>query len=311
MKNKFFIIPALLLMACCAKEYDDTSLKNSLDELEYRVSVLEDRCRRINTNISALENIIAKSPEKDRISSVVPIMEDDVLIGYTISFVYGEPIVIYVAQDGEDGLDGVDGKDGQDGLVPAISIITENGVSYWALNGEFILDADGQRVPLIVNGGESSVGRTPMLKIENGLWYYSMDSGKTWQKVEVTVTYGLGNIFDSVSQTNTDVVFTLSDGSTISFPKKADISLSLSAVQLSVPAMQSVQLNYTVAGTDNGTVVDAFAQGDWRAEVIPSNAKEGVVVITAPAASGPSSVVVFATASTGLSVYRTVKVSIQ
>ena len=50
--------------------------------------------------------------------------------------------------DGKDGKDGIDGNDGKDGLPPLISIAQDeaDGNWYWTLNGEWLLDANNQRV---------------------------------------------------------------------------------------------------------------------------------------------------------------------
>lgn len=309
MKKIIYLLGALCLLSACGK-VDDTSLVQSLDELEFRLNVVEDRCRRINTNIKALKSIVLKSPEKDRITAVLPIKEGDEVTGYRIEFAYGESVEVFCAKDGKDGVDGVDGKDGKDGMVPAIGMKTEGNTSYWTINGEYILDADGQRIPLVVKGQSSMDGRTPMLKTEGGEWFCSMDGGATWKKIDVSVRYGDGNIFSSVTQNDTEVVFTLSDGTSINIPKKSDIALTLSDASLAISAGQTTEVSYQVSGGDAQNVVDAFAQGAWKAEVTASSETAGKIRITAPADAKNSTVVVFATSGSGLSVYRTIKLTV-
>lgn len=58
-----------------------------------------------------------------------------------------------------------------DGKSPDISVKqAADGKWYWTLNGEWLLDKDGNTIPVT---GERGV--TPSMKIENGKWYVSYD----------------------------------------------------------------------------------------------------------------------------------------
>lgn len=58
-----------------------------------------------------------------------------------------------------------------DGQSPDISVKqAADGEWYWTLNGEWLLDKDGNTIPVT---GECGV--TPSMKIENGKWYVSYD----------------------------------------------------------------------------------------------------------------------------------------
>ena len=100
----------------------------------------------------------------------------------------GAPITIYHGKDGEDGKDGengVDGSDGTDGYTPKISAAKdEDGVYYWTLDGEWLLDASGQKIPVQgsngADGEDGADGVTPQFKIEEGIWYVSYDGGAGW-----------------------------------------------------------------------------------------------------------------------------------
>ena len=89
--------------------------------------------------------------------------------GYTIEFLHQSPITIYNGekgdkgdpgqdgQDGQDGADGQDGVDGQDGQTPEIGLVKdEAGDWYWTLNGELMLDQDGN--PIRANGHDGADG---------------------------------------------------------------------------------------------------------------------------------------------------------
>lgn len=56
--------------------------------------------------------------------------------------------------DGEDGADGENGTDGKDGHTPVISIDTFEGKLYWKIDGEWLKDADGNKVPATGEKGD-------------------------------------------------------------------------------------------------------------------------------------------------------------
>ena len=115
MKKFYFILFAVLAMAVsCTEPYDDTQIRTDIEDLKERVTALEELCREMNTNISSMQAILTALQNNDYITSVTPITEGGVVIGYTIYFTKGDPITIYHGQDGKDGENGKDGADGKD-----------------------------------------------------------------------------------------------------------------------------------------------------------------------------------------------------
>ena len=139
-----------MALAGCNKEYDDTAILNRVDELDNRVEILEELCKRMNTNIAALQTIVGALQENDCIKSVAPITSGGKTIGYTITFAKSEPITIYNGQDGKngtDGKDGIDGANGKDAVAPVIGVKQDtDGVFYWTINGAWLKDAAGNKV---------------------------------------------------------------------------------------------------------------------------------------------------------------------
>lgn len=126
----------------------------------------------------------------------------------------------------------------------------EDGLYYWTLNGEWMTDADGNKIKAVgtdgkngadgedgqdgadgtngtngANGADGKDGVTPQLKIENGDWMLSVDNGSTWTNLGTATgadgTNGSdgedGDSFFSKIDYTTDtnwVVFTLADGVT-------------------------------------------------------------------------------------------------
>lgn len=154
----------------------------------------------MNTNIEALQTIVEALQKNEYVTSVVPITEGSVEVGYTIAFSSGKYITIY---HGRDGATGAPGANGQDGYAPVIGVKKDtDGIYYWTVDGSWLLDENGQKVKAVgvdgqngsngsngqdgANGSDGAPGAagkdgvTPQLKIENGMWYVSYDNGASW-----------------------------------------------------------------------------------------------------------------------------------
>lgn len=170
----------------CTDEYDDSVLNNKIDDLEYRVIQLEELCKQMNTNISALQILIEAMQNQDCITNITPINKEGKDIGYTISFTHSQPITVYHGKDGENGTNGSNGN------TPIIGVKQDtDGIYYWTINNEWLIDPDGKKVKAQgINGSNGNDGIngtngiTPKLKIENNYWHVSYDNGKTWEKLD-------------------------------------------------------------------------------------------------------------------------------
>ena len=135
------LLMCVLLLLGCSDKYDDSALRNDLNDLENRVAKLEDLCKQMNTNISSLQTIVTALQNNVYVTGTTPLMKDGKEIGYTITFSKGNPITIY---------HGKDGQDGEDGTTPTIGVKKDtDGVYYWTLNGEFIVVDDGKSKPRV------------------------------------------------------------------------------------------------------------------------------------------------------------------
>ena len=204
---------ALTMLFVGCSQFDDSRIWDAIDELEDlfkdlddRVEELEEACEKMNTNIEALQTLVTALQNHDTITSIAPIKQGDKIIGYTISFSKSEPITIYHGTDGKDGADGEDGKDGadgKDGYAPTIGVAQdEDGAYYWTLDGEWLLDENGNKIKAVgtdgkdgedgedgANGNDGSNGENgkdgiaPQLEIRDGYWYISYDNGATWKEL--------------------------------------------------------------------------------------------------------------------------------
>ena len=237
MKRFLLSIVLATTLAFTSCKFDDSDIWNainehteSIKEHEQRILALEELCKQMNTNIEALQALVNALEKRDYITNISPIREDGVVIGYTISFAYGDTITIY---------HGEDGKDGKDGYTPQIGVMKDtDGIYYWTLDGEWLLDGKGNKIQANgvngtngtngSNGTNGTNGVTPQLKIENDYWYVSYDNGVTWEKLgKATGNDGLNgangedgdSIFKSVTQDDEYVYFNLADGTMITLPK--------------------------------------------------------------------------------------------
>ena len=217
MKKLFLLFVASLTMLFVGcSQFDDSRIWDAIDELEDlyddldgRVEDLEEACEKMNTNIEALQTLVTALQNHDTITSIAPIKQGDEIVGYTITFSQSEPITIYHGTDGKDGADGEDGKDGadgKDGYTPTIGVAQdEDGAYYWTLDGEWLLDVNGNKIKAVgedgkdgangndgangengtngENGENGKDGITPQLEIRDGYWYISYDNGATWKQL--------------------------------------------------------------------------------------------------------------------------------
>ena len=269
---KLFALAFVLFATACSNddEYDMlNSLWRNVTQNEARIDDLEKWCAQANTNITSLQTIVNVLESNGMVTSITPVMEGGVEIGYTITFSNHDPITIY---HGKDGKDGQNGANGQNGTSPIVGVAKyTDGVYYWTLNGEWLLDDNGNKLPVSGKDGQNGTngsngqdgadgkngqdgkdgkdgkdGITPQLKIEDGYWYISYDNGATWTQLgKATGEDGQDgkdgadgedgkdgkngadgkdgqdgdSMFQSVTQDENYVYFTLADGTVIKIAK--------------------------------------------------------------------------------------------
>lgn len=247
MRRLFAIVVSVLALVVASCSYDDTAVWNKVNSLEDRVAKLEELCKKANSDIEALQTIVEALQQNDYVVSVAPIIEGGKTIGYTITFAKSGEVTIYNGKDGKDGADGKDGVNGDGGYVPNIGVKKDvDGIYYWTLDGEWLLDESGNKVPAQgeqgVDGAQGEQGQpgedgqdgqdgqdgkdgkdgvTPKLKIENDYWYVSYDNGATWSVVGKATAEGTSagdSIFEGVEVENDCVIFYLTDGSSFTLP---------------------------------------------------------------------------------------------
>ena len=75
MKKLLSLLMCGLLLFGCGDKYDDSALRNDLNDLENRVTKLEELCKQMNTNISSLQKIVDALQDNLSISKVEQISD--------------------------------------------------------------------------------------------------------------------------------------------------------------------------------------------------------------------------------------------
>ena len=197
------MMPMLLAVSC--SKFDDTTIWDKLNDHETRIVALETLCRKMNTNIEAIQAIVEVLQKNEYVTSVVPITEGGNEVGYTISFSSGKNITLY---------------HGKDAYIPVFGVKQDaDGVYCWTIDGEWLVDDAGNKIPTT---GEDGI--TPQLKIEEGKWFVSYDNGVTW----VMTGQATGDaFFQSVTETNDYVLMVLANGTEIQIPKVSAVAATL------------------------------------------------------------------------------------
>lgn len=287
MKKLFtlFLVAALgFALTGCGDDYDDTALVGRMDDFESRLTALEKQCSQMNSNISALQTVVNALQSNDYIVDVTPITENGETVGYTISFAQHDAITIY---NGADGKDGENGADGKDGATPEIGVRQDtDGVYYWTLDGEWLTDANGDKIQASATDGkdgedgadgkDGADGVTPQLKIEEGHWWISTDNGATWSDLGAASEGGGSGI--TVTEDDSAVYFTLSDGTVITIAKRASLGMEIEDVEGTVYFMFGETKEFKVNTT--GVEKVTFTKPDeWKVSYA-----DGVLSVTAPTA---------------------------
>ena len=290
MKNLFkFATLSLCMFFFIGCTADLDKLSNRLDKIEDRVETLEALCKQMNSQMESLQSVIKALEGNEFITAIEPIVnEEGDTVGYKITFSESGEVEIY------HGKDGVDGKDG---YTPEIGVKADtDGIYYWILDGDWITDGNGNKIPVSGNDGQDGQdgqdGVTPQLKIEDDYWWMSLDGGMNWTKLgKATGEDGADGVdgdsfFEEVYEQDGYVYFKLTSGETFVIPimedgKSFDIAFTYEP-GTEVVVGESVEIPYSVKGADKYTTVKATVEDgneNWTAAVNPVDSATGVITV--------------------------------
>ena len=317
MKRFLSILSLVILGLVSTSCYDDTEIREAIDDLDGRVQTLETLCTELNTNLTALSTLVQALQKGDYVVSVSPLMEDGEEVGYRIIFKESGVVDLYHGQDGADGKDGengqdgadgkdgVNGADGKDGETPVLGTKQDtDGAYYWTIDGEWVLDGEGNKIPLV------TVGATPQLKIEDETWFVSYDDGKTWEELGAAVSVGIKDI----KEENGELVIIMADGTSIAVPLGSPMKVVLG--EFDATALQygaDLEIPYTIEGVEGDVVVFLLKEGSaFEAELVEESALAGKVVVKQLAAAqteAKGKIGIFASAEDGTTVSQAVRLT--
>ncbi len=267
MKRFFKAMSMALVAALAISCYDDSKVWEKLDSLEAKLAELTTQVNSVSSIVSALEKNVY-------VSAV-----NEVTGGYEIEFTDGKKVTV---------------KDGKDGAnAPEIGATKDvDGIYYWTLDGEWLLDAAGNKIP-------AGMGQ-PKLKTENGQWYISAD-GKEWALIGPDVACTIKN----VTVTEDLVTFTLADGTTIAIPIVKALDVTFNVTDGHIYEANTFNVEYTITGgTDQNRV--AVMSSVAAVTVTPADAATGVLTISVPERVD-FDITVFVTDGVSRTIFKTLK----
>ena len=204
MKRLLTIFCVALLLASSCERYDD--ILDRLSKLEQRVDEIESQCRRLNSNVDAIQTVLSAVQQNDYVTEVMKIMEDGEMVGYSITFAKAGTITIY------------HGEDGAQGKTPKIGVRkASDGAYYWTTDGDWLTDDEGNMIPASVSDPDGDY-ITPQFRVAEGIWYVSYDNGNSWREIGEIGKEG-DQFFKDVQYDGEYICFTLLDDTKVLIPR--------------------------------------------------------------------------------------------
>lgn len=187
-------------------------------------------------------------------------------------------------EDGEDGADGApgepgapgeDGADGKDGVTPVIGVAQdEDGIYYWTINGEWLLDENGNKVQAQGRDGADGQDGKDGADGEDGKDGADGQDGKDGEDGT--------SLFSNVDVGDEYVTFTLPDGSSFQIPleKPLDIIFDVEDMDETVltPYLE-LEIGYTVQSNSAEISVEVITEGDIDVVLTETDELSGVITI--------------------------------
>ena len=245
--KRIFLTSLILgaIVASCDK-YDDSAIKESLTQLEDRVTALES----LRQDVTVLKDIVGG------LVTVTSCDEKDGIYNVTLSD--GSVIKVHAGMT----------------ELPVITVFTENGRTYWGYY------QGGEVQPLLYKDEKVEVTSvTPAMKFnDEGKLEISVDGGRTWVVSEGKIS---GGIFSDLIQDDGYLTLVLADGFTevtIPVEENRQMTFMVCTGKQYFKASETKTVPVEMIGVDRYTITET-PQG-WSATL-----DNGVMTVTAPAAN--------------------------
>jgi len=240
-----------LLLVGCAKEYDDSGLKERVSALETRVTALE-------SNVEALQSAIGEGVFVAKVQEYVD-PDTGKTIGVTVTYTSGD--VKYFEITPQEDYEG-----------PVLGVIKSgSGQLVWAIDG-IAIQIDGKEVP---------VYQTPVFTLdEDGFLWVEINGEKAKlgqvQNKGATLVDG---IFTNIKVEQDKIVLTLSDETTVNIPFAEAFKIELMLDECVYTTGDPIPVHYALTAATTGTVVRVagYSPLDF---VVAVNAEDKIIEIT-------------------------------
>ena len=189
-------------------------------------------------------------------------------------------------EDGEDGADGApgepgapgeDGADGKDGVTPVIGVAQdEDGIYYWTINGEWLLDENGNKVQAQGRDGADGQDGKDGADGEDGKDGADGQDGKDGEDGT--------SLFSSVDVDDDYVTFTLPDGSSFQIPLEKPLGITFALEEednvVLNPQEKFVDIAYTVQTSYETVEIEILTSGSITAVLSRTDETTGVIEVT-------------------------------
>ena len=217
---------AAVLLAGCAKEYDDTDLRNRVTTLETKVGNLEAQIKAVQA--VALGQYVQKVEKTDE--------------GVTVTYGDGTVVTLKISAGGG-------------AATGVLGITQKNNKLYYTLDGEIIK----------VDGKDLEVSLVSNIYVKDGK-LYAVISGVETELGGFSGGASLQDgIFTNIEVTADYVVLTLNDSSKINIPIGSAFKLVIAKTQYQVTTTDPFDVPYTVNAKTANTEVDIFTDSNFSA----------------------------------------------
>ena len=247
-------------------------VRDELDETHAKLAALQELVASVNNQLTALDAIVA---QLDNSHSINPAGFTETEDGYDVAFRDGTTVHIHFGKDGKQ-------------LVPVGVRCAEDSLFYWTIDGEWILDAEGNR--LLAGATEGVDGIAPQFLIEDGLWKISVDGGETYEVLGTCEEIDGVGVFQGIDLTDpAKAVLILWDGTVIELPRQIPFRMAFSGPVMdtvAISAGETLDIPYELlmeGDPDEAPVVTSGTDGTYFSQLVLGELPgTGVVRVQAP-----------------------------